>query len=64
MNYLCIKNGKVVNVIVADQEFLRHVIPSVYDECLDRDKIALVENERPDIGWKYANKKFHKPDKE
>ena len=34
-NYALIKNGVVVNCIVATQEFINSVISSQYDDCVE-----------------------------
>lgn len=56
MIYALIKDGKVVNTIVADAEFVT-LISSQYDECIRIDELPEV----PGIGWEYIDSVFTNP---
>jgi len=53
MIFAIIENGLVVNLIVADQDFVDKVYPGSVD-VTDLDP-------RPEIGWIYEKKKFKEP---
>lgn len=53
-----IKNGVVVNTIVADQKFIDHLMttPKAPDSCVRIDELPNIE--KPTIGSKHDGQKF------
>lgn len=58
--YLCLKDGVVVNAIVADPAFIQTnaFIKSQYDSLIDRDSLP---DPKPGIDWTYDGQVFSPP---
>lgn len=54
--FALIKNGVVVNTIVADDDFIDQ-IEDQYDHCVDTSDMI----QRPPIGWSYDGSNFTPP---
>lgn len=59
MIFALIKNGMVVNTIVADDEFISH-IQDQYDHCVE----ITLNPGNPSIGWTYDGDDFAPPSEE
>lgn len=56
MIYALVKNGLVVNTIVADPDFISH-IKDQYDHCIQVSD----DPGNPSIGWSYDGSSFSPP---
>jgi hypothetical protein len=59
MDFALIKNNVVINIIVADQNFI-DLISNQYDACVRVDNLEV----RPSINWIYENGQFQDPNVE
>lgn len=55
-NFALIKDGKIKNIIVADEAFIA-LIQNEWDYCIE----IVGELDVPSIGWSYDGQNFSKP---